>query len=83
METPAGSAPAVPPEQQITEDMPVDGVRHAFWTASVPDGRTQYELYGFTVHDDGTAVGAACMWNELHQLAWALHAWRSVRRDAE
>lgn len=74
-------APAVPPEQQVTEDIAGEGVRHAFWTVAAPDGRTRYELYGFTVDRDGTAVGTVCMWDEPDDLAWALHVWRSVRRD--
>ncbi|MET8630927.1 DUF2199 domain-containing protein [Kitasatospora sp. NPDC004669] len=73
-------APAVPPEQQITEDTP-DGIRYAFWAVSTPDGRTQYELYGFTVHRNGTAAGVVCMWDEPDDLAWALHVWRSVRSE--
>ncbi|MCX5208663.1 DUF2199 domain-containing protein [Kitasatospora sp. NBC_00240] len=73
-------APMVPLEQQITEDTP-DGIRYAFWTVSTPGGRTQYELYGFTVHHSGTAAGVVCMWDERDDLAWALHVWRSVRSE--
>ncbi|MFI5530322.1 DUF2199 domain-containing protein [Kitasatospora sp. NPDC051853] len=73
-------APAVPPEQRITEDVP-DGIRHAFWTAATHNGRTQYELYGFTVHRSGTAVGVVCLWDEPDDLAWAQHVWRSVRSE--
>ncbi|WP_455359923.1 DUF2199 domain-containing protein [Streptomyces sp. SYSU K21746] len=75
-------APAVPPEQQLTEQLP-DGVRHAFWLTSRPHGRDQHELYGFTVHESGTAAGVVCMWDEPEDLAWAQHVWRSLHRSTE
>ncbi|MFJ4985348.1 DUF2199 domain-containing protein [Streptomyces sp. NPDC088732] len=71
-------APTVPPERQITEDTG-NGIRHAFWTVATPNGRTQHELYGFTVDRDGNAAGVVCMWDKPDDLAWALHVWRSVR----
>lgn len=75
-------APAVPPGQQLTDRLP-DGVRHAFWLTSGPRGHEQYELYGFTVHDSGTAVGVVCMWDAPEDLTWAQHVWRSVHRGAQ
>lgn len=64
-------APAVPSEQQLTEQIP-DGVRHAFWLTSAPQGREQHELYGFTVHDSGIAASRTGL---------AHRAWVRTRRD--
>lgn len=71
------TAPTVPREQQLTEQLP-DGIRHAFWLTE-PE---RHELYGFTVHADGTAAGIVCRWREQEDLAWAQHVWRSARRSA-
>jgi hypothetical protein len=73
-------APAVPPEQQLTEQLP-DGLRHAFWLTSRTHDREQHELYGFTVHDSGSAAGVVCMWDAPEDLSWAQHVWRSLHRS--
>ena len=74
-------APEVPPGQQLTERLP-DGVRHACWLASESPGGVQHKLYGFRVHEDGTAGSVICTWDKPEDLEWAQHVWRSVNRHS-
>ncbi|WP_406352903.1 DUF2199 domain-containing protein [Streptomyces sp. NBC_00658] len=75
-------APTVPSDQQLTEQIP-DGVRHAFWLTSGPQGHERHELYGFTVHNSGTGAGVYCTWDAPEDLPWAQHVWRSLHRSTE
>ncbi|ROQ33587.1 hypothetical protein EDD98_2615 [Streptomyces sp. PanSC19] len=75
-------APEVPEGQHHTERLPDGGVRYAFWFAPRDTGRTRHELTAYAVEPDGSAAGLFCSYEDPGQHAWALHVWRSLRREA-
>ncbi|WP_030693599.1 DUF2199 domain-containing protein [Streptomyces globisporus] len=75
-------APEVPEGQHHTERLPDGGVRYAFWFTPRDTGRTRHELTAYAVEPDGSAAGLFCSYEEPEQHPWALHVWRSLRRDA-
>jgi hypothetical protein len=75
-------APEVPDAQQYAESPAGGGVRHAFWTAPEDTGRPWFDLTGYAVEPDGSAVGLYCSHEAAEARPWALHVWRSLRREA-
>ncbi|MFF9849604.1 hypothetical protein [Streptomyces litmocidini] len=75
-------APAVPDARRHTEKLPNGGVRHAFWTTPEETGRPWHDLTAYAVEPDGSAVGLYCSHEKAEAHPWALHVWRSLRRDA-
>jgi hypothetical protein len=70
-------APTVPDDQQITEREP-GCLRYALWTSATPGGRVQHELYGFVIVP-GATLAVVCISDDVADLAWAKHVWRSIR----
>ncbi|MEU2230078.1 DUF2199 domain-containing protein [Streptomyces vietnamensis] len=74
--------PGVPAARQHTERLPDGGVRHAFRGTPGDTGRTRHELTGYVVEADGSTARLFCTYGQPEQHAWALHVWRSLRREA-
>jgi phage protein U len=71
---------AAPLGEPVTErDGDGRHIRYAMCTTAEVDGRTQHELYGFTIGPGGF-LETVCIHDDPADAAWALHVWRSVRQ---
>jgi hypothetical protein len=68
--------PWVHENDQLLEPTP-NGVRHAIWYGTNADGREHFRLHGLVVAEESTVV-VGCEFDDLADLPWAQHVWRSV-----